>query len=224
MGKTKYIREVIQSGAWKDKRCFLIGGGPSLKHFDPDLIADELKIGVNKAFLKFNPTINYAMDLKFFDQLVDPKTEDPEEKETKEAWEKYKGLKVFLEVDSNHPFTDDILFVKNIRDRVISFDLNEGIFSGSNSGFGALMLAVALGANPIYLLGYDFTLDNTDTHWHKGYRQQNEGQYLKKLLEFKEVFEYFAVDIQDLGIEVINLNSKSGLSCFSFDTIDNVLR
>jgi hypothetical protein len=84
MGSTKYIGEVIQSGAWKDKRCFLIGGGPSLAHFNPALIDNELKIGVNKAFMKFNPDINYAMDLKFFDQLVAPKPEDPEGKETKE--------------------------------------------------------------------------------------------------------------------------------------------
>lgn len=229
----KYIEEIIESGAWKGKRCFLIGGGPSLKGFDPNLLDNELTIGTNKAFIKFDTTVNYSMDLGFHDKLVTPSPDDREGVKAKEMWENYRGVKIFLKIVPKFAFGEGVVLVRKIEERTISFDLNKGIFPGSNTGFGALMLAVAFGANPIYLLGYDFKVDESiqnsqdgsirNTHWHGGYFRQNSEGFKRKLIRFRKEFEDFVDPLKDLGVEVINLNPNSDLKDFPFNTIDRIL-
>ena len=65
--EAKFITDVLNSDSWKGKRCFIIGGGPSLSDFDFDILKDELTIGINKTLIQFSPTLNYSMDKRFYD-------------------------------------------------------------------------------------------------------------------------------------------------------------
>jgi len=63
----------------KGQRCFILGGGPSLKQLDPALLADEITFGVNGIFLiyewlGFEPTY-YAVEdfLVYHDRFQDIK-------------------------------------------------------------------------------------------------------------------------------------------------------
>jgi hypothetical protein len=116
--------------------------------------------------------------------------------------------------------------VNSLSDKAISFDLEKGIWAGSNSGFGALMLAIALGCTKIGLLGYDLKIDSTNnkTHWHNGYDFQQVDSLQTKLERFKMCFEEFSDSIAKLGIDVINLNSDSDLKCFRKDSISTFLK
>ena len=105
----------------------------------------------------------------------------------------------------------------------MSKDITHGIYGGNNSGFGALMLAIALGANPIYLLGYDMKIESK-THWHSGYPNQNAEKLRNRLLIFKKQFEEFANPIKKLGIDIVNLNPNSALSCFKICSPSTVLK
>lgn len=219
------VTNVFPTGSWKGKRCFLIGGGPSLENFNPALLQNELVIGINKAFLKFDSTINYAMDMKFFNYVTKPPVNGELGRIIKEKWESYKGIKLFLQVAPKFDFGDGIMVVKRLPTRQISLDLNKGIFSGTNSGFGALMLAIALGSTQIGLLGYDLKVDleREKTHWHHGYPNQTPRSLQKKLDKFRLEFEEFAPRIKELGIEVVNLDLDSALTCFSKKPLEEVL-
>jgi hypothetical protein len=229
-GKVKYINEVLPTGSWKDRRCFIICGGPSLENFNFDQLNGELVLGVNKAF-EVSPTINYAMDMKFHDYLYSPPADDKEGKRLSEAWKNYGGIKVFLQLAPKIPFKSDIVVVKRINAKCVSQDLNKGIYAGSNSGFGALMIAIALGANPIYLLGLDLKVrkshdgkaENAKTHWHKGYPRQSVGVLLRKLKRYKILFEEFASTIEGIGVKVVNLGPDSELKCFPDGKLSDVL-
>jgi hypothetical protein len=217
----KDISTATIPGNWFNSQCLIIGGGPSLSEFNPKLIEGHLSIGVNKAFLSFDTNINFSMDYWFYDSL---------QKESKNSlvyqrWAAYKGLKLFLRQD-NKSYGNDVYTVKKIEMETISDSINNGIYCGSNSGLGAIMVAISLGAKKIGLLGFDMLVDNANkkTHWHPGYKGQSVSQIAKVLDGFKESFERVAPKIKAAGVSVINLNSNSGLKCFEFGLIGEFLR
>jgi len=218
------ITEVLSSSSWKGRRCFILAGGPSLAGFDFNLIKDELTIGINKSFTRFPTTLNYAMDLGFYNLVMNSTSKDARAKQLHQQWLSYRGIKVFLK-RPGFRLDSSVFVVNNLREQRLSFDLEEGIFGGSNSGLGALMLAIALGATKIGLLGYDMKVDNVmkRTHWHEGYSHQRFDTMQSKLDKFKIPFEELAPAIEEAGIEVVNLNKNSGLHCFPKDSLENFL-
>jgi hypothetical protein len=220
------ISEVLSSSSWKGERCFLIGGGPSLKNFNFDCLRGELTIGINKAFTRFSPTINYGMDMGFYDKVMYDAPTDPERVKLHQQWLGYKGIKAFLR-RRNFKLDSSVYVVEDLgKEKVLSFDLKRGIFGGNNSGFGALMLAIALGATKIGLLGYDMKVDkrNKKTHWHSGYREQKFDSMQNKLDKFQIYFNVFASTIAKEGITVVNLSPDSNLDCFEKDSLGNFLK
>jgi hypothetical protein len=214
---------ILTSDMWEGKRCFILGGGPSLTGFNFDLIKNECTIGINKAFMYFPTTLNYSMDLKFHDQIYAKRTDD--DKKLYEAWINYKGIKIFLKVNNKYKFDPSVTLVNKLDQKVISFDVNKGIHSGNNSGAGALFLAISLGVKEIFLLGYDLKVNKLSkkTHFHSGYDGQDVDNFPKKLNNFIRCFEEFALSIKNNGVNVINLNPDSALTCFPFSTIENVM-
>lgn len=202
----KEVASIFPSNAWTGQRCFILGGGDTLRHFNYDLLKNELTIGVNRIFEVFNPTINYAMDAKFINFI------NGDEKRRK-RWNEFKGNKVFLGANST-TYPDDVIVVRRLAERVVSMNLSKGIYGGTNSGFGAVMLAIALGCKEIYLLGYDMKIRENRTHWHSGYPDHLIGRVEKSLGIFIKNFEEFASSIAKLGISVYNLSPDSNLNCF----------
>lgn len=232
------ITEILDTGAWKGHRCFIIAGGPSVKGLSFSEIDSDLTIGVNKSFTRFNTDICYCMDMNFYNYIMNERDCDKEELEDKRKWQEYTGIKVFLcpSEDSKNLFLCDnnIYHVKRLWNNEISFDLSKGIYGGNNSGFGALMLAIALGANPIYLLGFDMQIVRGEktiygtpkrTHWHTGYKKKQPAEMFSRLLErYREQFCEFAPAWKKLGVEIINVNTVGGtaLKCFPIRRLTEV--
>ena len=221
----KPIIEILSSDSWKGRRCFLLGGSPSMRSLDFDLIKDDLTIGINKAFIKFPTTINYAMDMGFFDKITYAQSNNSKSVELNQQWLNYKGIKLFL----NRPkfkLDSSIYVVTDTQEKVLSFDLAKGIVGGNNSGFGALMLAIALGATKIGLLGYSMKVDKTHkrTHWHDGYEGQKFETMQSKLDKFKDYFISWASLIESAGIKVVNLDPNSALECFPKESLEYFLK
>jgi hypothetical protein len=216
----KYITDVLQSNCWSNRRCFIIGGGPSLEKINLDFLDRELTIGTNKAFIKMQCTINYCMDERMYNYVTYWREVGDEQIHKK--WKEYTGIKLFLLHAPNSKVHDDTYMIKKIDKKVLSFDLTQGIYPGKNSGFGALMLAIALGANPIYLLGYDMKVDRKKTHWHKGYPKQLANNMQSKLKRFMKEFEQFAALIAEQEIHVINIGKESSLTCFEKKGIEEI--
>lgn len=197
---------------WIGKRAFILGGGPSLENFDFTPLKSENTIGINKSYLKFPCNINFSMDEK----LLRISSGTPE-------WKNFAGIKMNTELASRTYHDNSVVLVKKIRDRTISFDLSQGIYPGNNSGFGAMMLAIALGANPIYLLGIDMKVNGERTHWHTGYANQSATAVARSCDRFRRCFEDFADALKKQNIQIINLNPDSALKCFEFGELGKVL-
>jgi hypothetical protein len=153
----RWLHEALPDGSWSGNPCFIVGGGPSLEGFDWDLLKSKRTIGINRAYEVFEPTMIFSMDTSYLNRIYQGKYGQA----VLERFKASKSLKVWL-VRGDPPISlpDGILIVKHWTDyrkamRAFSFSMAEGIGHGNNSGYAALNLACCLGANPIYLLGYD---------------------------------------------------------------------
>jgi hypothetical protein len=210
--------EIFRDGLWEGQRCFIIGGGKSLTGFDFNRLRGERIITINRA-VEYTPfaEIFFSIDSRFYQQLHDPR--EIFLKPTIEAFKKFEGIKCWLDTPG-YPFSNDVYAIKSARGSQITTSLHDGLFSGKNSGFGALNLAVCLKANPIYLLGFDMKLYSGVNHFHQGYG--NNYSFNPETKRWAEMFEKNADRIQKAGIKVINLTPDSNLKCFKFDSIDNL--
>jgi hypothetical protein len=231
MGKSNHsyalnnrITTMLHFNSWLNKRCFLIGGGESVKGFDFSKLKGELTIGINKAF-KFFPdsTINYCMDPTFYDQMKRGDFDKPGEPPLQTYWDNYKGLHVFLTPMELKEFGKEVFVVKRLLDKEINReDLGCGIYQGTNSGTGAICLAAALGANPIYLMGYDMKAV-TSTHWHEGYEEREMATFNKTLEGYRDDISSISILLNQAGIRVVNLNKDSDLKCFEFSDFGSTI-
>jgi hypothetical protein len=220
------ITSLFNSNSWRGKRCFIIGGGESLKGFDFNLLENELTIGINKAFQVYDKfTINYAMDSTLYDLMKKGEYDKLNEPKLWDKWLAFKGVRVFLTPMEIKKFGVEVYLVRKVI--VSSFnreDLDNGIWGGKNSGMGAISLAIALGSTEVYLLGYDCQAKET-THWHSGYEPNRDIiQFNQKLATYKEELEGMVPQINILGVKIYNTNSDSALKCFSFVNINEVLK
>lgn len=200
---------VLQDQAWAGERCFILGGGPSLRGFDFAQLAGEKVIGINRAF-QFWPEaqINFAMDVDFHGWV--------RRSHLAAAWAEFKGLKVWLDM-VGYPFSEEILTVNSLGEQGIPTSLVDGIYHGANSGYGAIQLALLLGAAPIYLLGYDMQFDAGRAHFYDGPAAPPERVYKG----FIPALDALAREIET-G-RVINLNPGSALQGFPKAAPETVL-
>lgn len=218
MRVTTPLWEKIPSGHWKGRRCFVIGGGTSLKDFDFNKLKGELVITVNRSFesVPFS-VINICQDARLWGWY-----------ETKELGEEartkfyaYEGYKTWLNVQA-FPFPEDIYQILPTHPDDFKWEkptLQGGIPMYGNSGLNAITVALCLGANPIYLLGFDmYGKDGKTANFHSGYPDTNNEKVYKEnfLPDFKEL------SWRIKSAKVINLNPNSAVRYFDFDTFDNL--
>lgn len=213
----KRIQDVFPKDIWKDRRCFIIGGGTSLKTFDFSKLNGELVITINRGLEYFpNSAINLCTDARVWGWYEDKSLGD----EAKEKFYSYKGYKVWLNVQA-FPFPEDIYTLNPIFPTDFNFsDYFRGLSVYGNSGVNAIMLAACLGANPIYLLGFDLYGENGKTaNYHSGYPEggNNEDLYSKFLDDFKDA----SLKLNNYT-KVINLNAKSKLPYFKFGSFTKI--
>lgn len=211
---SKKISDVCRFKEFRGKRCFLIGGGESLRSFDFDKIKEEYTIGINKSFLHFPSNFLYLSDASFYSKIqADP--------DLVSKWREFKGIKVMPSPQIENMMVDCYTIRRNNKYTLPS-SFKDGINPGNNSGYGALMLAISLGFSVIYLLGYDFHC-HSSTHWHEGYEKQTLDYQNMKLHTFLTPFLLSAADIKRSESTVINLNKKSALSCFIKKEFESVI-
>ena len=157
-----------------DKDVFIIGGGPSLTGFDFESLSDLDTIAVNVAALDVpDPTYCITADSGIFRKL-----QVGDFKKVKTTWvlvtnPNHCSMKMrdgrFVQEGSGyvHNLFAANMIIRNAGVEGIGFSF-EDFRTGYNSGFCAFQLAVLLGYENIYLLGFDLRSGGT-SHYHKRY-------------------------------------------------------
>ena len=176
----KLLHQVLPDGSWKNERCYILGGGPSVKSFDLTATAGTRVIAVNRAYeiCSWADIVTSCDDCFYGWHKDDPR------------FRAHHGLKVMILVDPNPNLESDVWVVPGLIERCVG-SIENGLGHGWSSGYGALMLAIALGCAPIYLVGFDMQGDsatNKQIWWHDGYPHQVDAAcYQKYADEFRWV-------------------------------------
>jgi hypothetical protein len=194
-------------GMLKGQRCFIIAGGPSLKGFDLSKLDNEFTLAINWS-------LNYYMKAKaclFIDLYYAQKN--------KELLNKYNGL-IFgsFRCAELLPSKKNVyLFPQNNSN--IKLSLGEGLYNGNLSGVAALSLALIMGAEEIYLLGYDLSYDNGH-HWY-GTADKKQDLYPECNLSKKVGYFDKFIPYKD---RIFNCSETSIIKCFEYKDIEGVLK
>lgn len=203
------LQPQLQNGAWAGKRCFIVGGGPSLKGFDWSHLDGELSIGINRAIEYYDPTVSFSIDSRWFEWTIAGRLGF----NAKQRYETFTGHKVQLCADG-HKYPEYVQVVYPYPNpRAISTNLQHGIGHGDNSGTAAINLAICLGATEIYLLGFDCQVkEGPQEHFHDGYPVMQRAKVYSKFIASNNIIAPLCVE----HARVINCNPDSGIRCFEF--------
>lgn len=220
----RHFEEVMPSGSWHGHPAFLVGGGPSLRGFDFARLRGRRSIGVNIAFYAFDPTIIFSMDTRCLNWILNGTYDRGSFPGLRDKFKKTAAYKTWL-LTYTASLPDDIFIVPVHKSYQVGLDsftfrYRDGIGHGNHSGYAALNLAVILGANPIYLLGYDCNRQPDASHWHAGHPIPQNPTHLTTFIKY---MTNAAPIIKKAGIRVVNLNPASALRCFEFGSLEEAL-
>jgi len=190
----------------KNKRGFLIGGGPSIldiidQGFSFKLLESEITIGINKAYKLLTPNYLVFSDPYFWNNF-------------KEEIQKVSCLKICPDsLAKKFKIEDsDIFVVKgNLEESEVTYvkSLSEIVPIWNCSGLFGLRIMYAMGLNPIYLIGIDLVKENGRgrTHFHTDYDPKRVSQTKPKRID--EFFKCFVKTIKGLEKEGAKIYSCS---------------
>ncbi len=180
-------------------------------------------IAINRAFLDCPfADLMFFMDKNTFWRWV---TEGKLGEVTRRGFEEFKGHKVFLYQNRDIP---DVRYVPRAGQRGIPVSLEDGIYHGAHSGYGALQIAICLQANPVYLLGFDFKHEideegNEVASYHEAYPvtapETATHSFMQGLIELS-----VQLSVTGHPVRIVNLNRESALRCFPFGYVEEVLK
>lgn len=218
-GGHRMLIDKFPNGAWEGKRCFVIGGGPSLTGFDFSRLDNELVLGVNRSYEFIDPTIQVSIDDRFIG-WADTGHFGPD---ALAKWQSLTATKCFVHYTWTGRTSKDHYFVPCNRTEGFSFDLR-ALGHTSNSGYTAMNIACCLRAKEVYLLGFDMKAvdeNGKKKEWfHSGYSLNRKRDPYPI---FTELFYKHAEAIRAGGVHVLNCNPDSALRCFDFCNVDDIL-
>ena len=195
----------IPSKEWLGQDAHLIGGGASLLGFDFNFLCGKNTIGCNDAY-RLGPSVVHTCvfgDTSWWEQ-------------NKYALEKFTGRVVSISPTIRHLNLSWLRQLSRIRD-----GLHDGNTCGWNysTGATAINVAISLGADRIYLLGYDLTQKQGKSHWHN---HRKAPTLASNFSRFQRGFDRLAKDLPKYpGIEVINVSDgTSKLTTFRTITFE----
>lgn len=204
----------LVEGAWEGETCAIVGGGPSLKAFDWTLLKDRVNvIVVNRAFINV-PTADiwFTEDARVITDLWGQKLRE------------FKGLKVWnclqpSEIENVQAVDPSIKILKTTRkDKFWSRKFADGLSYSSNSGVGAVNIAWLMGADVIYMLGFDCRTDGLRMeNYHQDYKHDPMWEVGSNAADnFKSDFEgWVAPHVKDREvISVVNPAYPTALTCW----------
>lgn len=200
---------------WKDQSAIIVGGGASLKGYDFSKIRDRNVIGVNEAFRLGSHAVKLCLfgDGTWFQR-------------SKWDLERYAehGGKVFAIVPK--PYAWKLPWMTFLARETDGTHLLPKCGWNHSTGAAAINLAAGLGANRIFLLGYDLCAKGPRTHWHNQYARVTHSS---SFAHFAKGFNRLATELPKVfpSVSVFNVtDGESKLDAFpriSFEQFDTFL-
>ena len=216
----------------KNERCFIIGGGPSLRNEDLSLLDNEIVLACNKAFLATS-----LLNLSHYDYyfLTDPRVRTDIIKYNKKDFYNISVPRIYSyaiikqkPIDVKEEF---IMISKNYKvkfgDGKFPQNFSDGWGITGSVVFEACVVAYFMGFKEIYLLGVDMNYDNpNDTHFYKmGPREEKfKHDMIENWHNVTKTVDKLLIHFNNNDVKFINLSKgfvKKDL--MPTDTLENIL-
>lgn len=197
---------------WQGMAAAIVASGPSVRKASVGLLQGRLPVIAIKKSVELCPWADVVYGC------------DPAWWKSVRGLPDFKGLKLSWATgicdeyrDIHRVFIDD-----NRCDRMIFNELGH-VGAGGNSGFQAINLAVQFGAKRILLVGFDMQ-DNHGEHWYgRNHWPMANNPNNENFRRWRAALETAAVDLQRMGVEVVNASPNSGLKCFRKASVEQTL-
>lgn len=187
--KGDYHRILKLRNIYSDKRCFVIGNGPSLSNIDFNKLKNEITIGSNGIYSSFR---KYGFHTNFL-IIEDPKTaniisKDDRIKKIKNTIKLISIQNAYLDFGKNSIFfrpnypADELYWGKGYQN--FSKEFHHIVYLGGTITYISLQLAFYLGCKEVYLIGVDH-----------GYGEAFERKY--------QSYQGQAVELDNEAIEIL---------------------
>lgn len=195
--------------------AYIIGGGPSLKSFDFNLLRGRKTVGCNHAFRLGVDICNIVCFVdggtgRFLEQMVDGVP-------TRDTIFNFPGPIVSNHFDMiNEPRVHYFAATERIVADVVGQPPK--LMHGSNTGVAATHLALKLGANPVYLMGIDMKSHQGQNNWHTyGELPKDQEVYNRHTDGFRVLSREYQVFYP--GAQIIQLAEDSGMGLFPVESL-----
>ncbi len=193
---------------WKGDDAFIIGGGPSLRHFDWSQLIGRKTVGCNDAF-RLGPEVCSVCvfgDLRWFNIHRSDLQKYPNPVFTNQpSLHKGKGFHWLRCLPRES---------RGLHSQALGW--------GGNTGCTAINLALILGAYRVFLLGFDLRVRDGKTNWHDcNLGKPNDASYRRFIRGFQAV----AADLPHKfpGRTIYNCTPDSGLLVFPKMSLEEAL-
>lgn len=221
----------LSDGMWSGQSCLIVGGGPSLRALqaaDWWRLEDRFpaRIAVNRAAEFFKPSLWVGVDSVYWRKKVS---------DNLHRIARSVGLpRVWVDHGEKHPGEDKVDLVLPCAAppgtpnrhwaHAWGRSLAEGVGAGGNSGFAALNLADVLGAETVYLLGFDMRggEDGRVTHFHDGYPGEKPASS-DVFARWIKGFEWASSQVRAKVVVLEVSKGDSALECFEKRLAEEVL-
>ena len=198
---------------WAGQYVAIIGGGPSIKRSDVDMLRDRLRVVVINESFQLAPwaDVLYSCDNNWW-QIRHV------------ALNKFNGLKVTQDDVAAQMFPD----LKKIKLRPDGpgtykkyFLMDEWgeVGSGQGSGFQVVNWMAQLAVKGMALLGFDGCTINDQMHWHGRHQGRLNNPNQSTFLAWKMWMENAAPKLRELSIDMVNCSMVSTIGCFPRFTV-----
>jgi hypothetical protein len=202
---------------WADETVFILGGGPSIKEVDFELIRNHRVIAVNHA-VSLGPWVDVVW---FGDKNWGV--------ENRDLLLSFGGLKVTCSTESQvHRRIPSVKYVARSKSYGIEYNKRTHIAWNGNSGASAVNLAYWLGASTVVLLGFEMKIVEVDgkqkTHWHDKYQEKRDKkkQLVNPYPRFMKGWLPIFDDANKIGLKIINCTPDSDLTMFPYKPLEKL--
>ncbi len=215
-------------GAYSDKRCFVIGNGPSLRNAPFDLLKSEFTFGMNLIGLVSDYTdwlplfyVFTSVNFNGGDQPVQTVLKAIDGAKIAFVWDKYKdssilnkrGNIVWIPVSHTGNYRPGIA-----KDDWWSDDASERVSKYGTTLFPALRIAAYLGFSPLYLIGADgykgaHNAEEPDcNHFHPRYHIKKKASWIPLANAYAvHTHKIARANCERLGVELYDASQSQGL-------------
>lgn len=207
----KPIEKAFKEGQWAGHRAWIVGGGQSLLGFPFYLLKNEKVIAVNRAHECGVADVVVTGDSRWLGRYS--------------LTERVPiGIPVVYARRSRHanpnwePKSEAYLVECCYEPKLWGTSFEEGVSQGC-SGIRAANFAAMLGANPIYLLGFDLEKFNVEQRWwHEGYEDRQKDYHDSFLAFWNRV-----IDSGQINVDIFNCSPSSRLERLPYQDATRLL-